>query len=180
ILQLYTHLTGRMPLPPAWALGFLQSKYGYQNETEARQIVNTFRQKGIPLDAIILDLFWFTNMGDFQWDLSQFPNPTQMINDFLNLGVRTILITEPYFRNNSINFNTASANGYFGQTTGGQTYVLPNFWYGPAALLDFTNTQAQNWLWNLCQPLVNQGVGGWWTDLCEPELHPDDMVHDWG
>lgn len=180
LIRSYTGLTGRMPLPPAWALGFLQSKYGYQSETEARQVVNTFRQKGIPLDALILDLYWFSNMGDFQWDYASFPNPTQMISDFLNTGVRTVLITEPYIRDNSINYNTASSNGYLGQTATGQTYLLPNFWYGPAALVDFTNPQAQAWWESLYQPLINQGVGGWWTDLGEPELHPDDMVHHWG
>jgi alpha-glucosidase (family GH31 glycosyl hydrolase) len=180
ILQSYTWLNGRSPLPPAWAFGFVQSKFGYQNEWEARQVITTFRQKGIPLDGLILDLFWFTNMGDFQWELSRFPDPSQMINDFLLQGVRTILITEPYIMTNSINYNLAANNGYLGQTLGGQTYILPSFWYGSAALLDFTNPSAQPWCWNLYDPLVNQGVGGWWTDLCEPELHPDDMQHYWG
>ncbi|NIW98614.1 MAG: alpha-glucosidase, partial [Phycisphaerae bacterium] len=133
-----------------------------------------------PLDALILDLFWFTNMGDFQWNYGRFPNPSQMIDDLLNQGVRTILITEPYVRTNSINYSSASNNGYFGQTPGGQTYDLPNFWFGPAALMDFTDSLAQSWWWRLYEPFVSQGVGGWWTDLCEPELHPDDMVHDWG
>lgn len=180
ILKSYTYLSGRSPLPPAWALGFVQSKYGYQNETEARQVVNTFRQKRIPLDGLILDLFWFTNMGDFQWELSRFLDPSQMINDLLSQGVRTILITEPYIMTNSFNYNPAANNGYLGQNQSGQTYILPNFWYGSAALLDYTNPQAQAWCWTLYEPLVNQGVGGWWTDLCEPELHPNDMQHYWG
>ncbi len=179
-LQSYTWLSGRSPLPPAWALGFVQSKFGYQNELEARQVVTTFRQKGIPLDGLILDLFWFTNMGDFQWEVSRFPDPTIMMNDFLFQGVRTVLITEPYIMTNSINYNPAANNGYLGETPDGQTYVLPNFWYGSAALLDYTNPSAQAWCWTLYDPLINQGVGGWWTDLCEPELHPDDMQHYWG
>ena len=61
-LELYTWLTGRQPLPPRWAFGYIQSKYGYASDSEARSMVQTMREKQIPCDAIVLDLYWFNQM----------------------------------------------------------------------------------------------------------------------
>jgi hypothetical protein len=81
-LERYTWLTGRQPLPPKWALGYIQSKYGYRNRAEAEAMVQTMRDKGIPADAIILDLYWFSQMGDLAWNMSAFPDPSTMISNF--------------------------------------------------------------------------------------------------
>jgi oligosaccharide 4-alpha-D-glucosyltransferase len=173
-------LTGRQPLPPRWALGYIQSKFGYQNEAEARNIVSTLRSNKFPIDAIVLDLYWFgtpQTMGRLDWDLTRFPNPTNMMSDFNNLGVKTILISETYFTQQTSNFTIASQNGYLGKNSSGSTYVLGGFWAGSAGLLDITNPSASNWLWTFYKARIDEGAGGWWTDLGEPESHPDDMVH---
>ena len=181
-LVAYTWLTGRQPMPPRWALGYLQSKFGYRSEAEARSVVQTLRQKGIPADAIILDLYWYQNMGDFSWNLSLW-NPGLMIGDFLKTGVKTILITEPYFVSYSPNYAVGDAQGVFGMNSLNQTYALGNWWSCGgcnAALLDMTNPAGRAWLWSLYRPLFGGGIAGVWTDLGEPERHPDDMVHSLG
>lgn len=183
ILKNYTALTGRQPLPPRWALGYLQSKYGYRNEIQARQIVDTMRQKKIPCDALILDLYWYgglPGMGNMNWDATSWPNPVQMMQDFSASGIKTILITEPHIVMTSSKYDVARANNYFGTNANGQPSVIPNFFAGPASLLDMTKPAAQAWWWSLHEPLMAQGVSGWWTDLGEPELHPPDMLHHLG
>ena len=183
VLERYTYLTGRQPLPPRWALGYLQSKYGYRDEPEARQVVNTLRARGFPLDALILDLYWCglpAQMGALEWDRSRFPNAEQMMADFKQLGVQTILIHEPYFMRGLRNFDEANAQALFGKGTSGQTLTF-GFWTGvDAALLDLSLPAARAWLWSKLQPLIDGGVRGWWTDLGEPELHPDGMTHHLG
>ena len=179
ILKKYTWLTGRQPLPPRWALGLLQSKYGYWDENEARNMIATMRTKGIPCDAIILDLYWFGTPGDmgrFAWELSRWPDPAGMMKDFREQGIKTILIEEPYFTTSTANFTEASSEGYFGKYTTGGTYVV-GMWAGFAGLLDFSNPAARDWWWSKHEPFLDQGVAGWWTDLGEPEEHPDDMYH---
>jgi alpha-glucosidase (family GH31 glycosyl hydrolase) len=182
LLDSYTHLTGKQPLPPRWALGYLQSRYGYENESQARGVVNTFREEHIPLDAIILDLYWFGwgGMGNLNWDYSHWPNPTQMIRDFDSVGVKTILITEPYIQESSSNFGTAYSSGYLTPDSTGNPVIMPNFWAGTAGLLDITLPEASDWFWSFYANLAGQGVGGWWCDLGEPELHPTEMVHHMG
>lgn len=183
ILERYTSLTGRQPLPPRWALGYFQSRYGYQNETEARTTVQQLRTAQFPLDALVLDLYWFGlpyNMGNLTWDVSRFPTAADMISDFDSMGVKTILITEPYITKSSINYSTVSSQGLLATKSSGQPYLLGNFWAGEAGLLDVFRPQAQDWFWNAYQARAQEGVGGWWCDLGEPELHPSDMLHSPG
>ena len=64
LLHTYLELTGYPPIPPRWALGLLQSRYGYRNRSELESVARTFRDKKLPGDALILDVYWFREMGD--------------------------------------------------------------------------------------------------------------------
>lgn len=179
-LEKYTWLTGRQPLPPRWAFGFIQSKNHYQNETEARGIVDTLRGKKIPSDALVLDLHWFDKMGDLQWNRTSWPHPEKMVADFLARGIKTILITEPYIVDSSINFHDAISNGYVAKDSAGHPYFLTQWWSCggcDATLLDMTNPAAREWWWSKYPSFLGTQVAGLWTDLGEPERHPADMNH---
>ncbi len=178
-LEKYTWLTGRQPLPPKWALGYIQSKYGYRNESAARSLVQTMREKQIPCDAIILDLYWFEYMGDIAWDFVDWPNPFLMMQDFLNDGMKTIVITEPYLIEYSSNFSTAISNNYFAFDQQGNPVLIPNWWSCGcyAGLLDLTNPAAKQWWWNKHPAFWGNVLAGIWTDLGEPEAHPETMNH---
>ena len=96
----YTDLTGKQPLLPRWALGNFSSRFGYHNQDEVENTIKKFEQNQIPVDAIILDLYWFGKtikgtMGNLEWDKDNFPNPDKMISDLNAKGLKTILITEP-------------------------------------------------------------------------------------
>ena len=176
-LRRYLWLTGSHPLPPRWALGYIQSKYGYRSESDARQTVQTFRSLGIPCDAIVLDLYWFLNMGDLSWNRTLWTDPFKMMSDFLSVGMRTIVITEPYIVSLSSNFQDAYANGYFAKNPQGQPYLLPNWWSCGcnAALFDMTNPSAQSWWWAKHPAFFGSQLAGIWTDLGEPENDRTDM-----
>ena len=176
-LEAYTWLTGRQPLPPRWAFGYIQSKYGYRNESDAANMIQTMRQSHIPMDAIVLDLYWYKNMGDLSWDQTAWPNPFQMMDNFLSEGVKTILITEPYFTQSSSNYSAGDADGYFAKDGSGNTYQISNWWSCGcnAALIDITNPATQNWFWNKYESFMGSEAAGLWTDLGEPETDFSDM-----
>lgn len=183
ILDNYTDLTGKQPLPPRWALGYIQSKYGYQNETEARNIVNLMRQNDFPLDALVLDLYWFgspSTMGNLNWDYTKWPQPVDMMHDFDSLGIKTICITEPYITQNSSNYSFTNSNGLLATNASGNSYVIGNFWAGSAGLLDMFSSGSQDWMWNYYNNRIGEGVSGWWCDLGEPENHPQEIYHSIG
>ncbi len=180
LLEQYTLLTGRQPLPPLWSLGYIQSRFGYENESHARMVMNAMREHGFPVDAIVLDLYWYGGVGDMcdmVWDYTRFPDPVGMMEDFREEGIKTILIGETYFTQYSMHYNYLSALDYLCTNASGNTYVLNNFWAGPAGLLDLTRLATFDWMWNHYNMRIEEGVAGWWSDLGEPEQHPDDMIH---
>jgi len=177
VLREYTWLTGRSPLLPKWAYGYIQSKYGYHDYLEASAMIQRMRADSIPCDGIVLDLYWFKNMGDLFWNTSSWPDPGGIMSDFLSRGFKTIVITEPYIVQPSANYQIAIDNGYLAKNSSGQPYVLPNWWSCNcnAGLLDITNPAAQTWWWNKYVSLFSSGVSGLWTDLGEPERDYQDM-----
>src|SRR3990172_3822374 len=146
-------------------------------------MVQTMRQKQIPCDAMVLDLYWFNAMGDISWKPVSWPNPFHMMDSLLAQGIKTIVITEPYIVQHSINFPEARDNGYLGTYSNGQPYVLSGWWSCGgcnAYLLDLTNPAAQTWWWSKHPGFAGNQLAGFWTDLGEPERHPADMVHSLG
>lgn len=180
-LEAYTWLTGRPPMPPKWGLGYLQSKYGYRSAEAARSTVSRLRAEDIPADGLILDLYWFERMGDLNWNEKAFPNPSAMVEDFEDQGIKTLLITEPYFTESSTWFSDMLADGAPrpAQTSSGEPYRLGGWWScGCDALLaDFTHGPTRDWWTDRYAEILDSGVHGLWTDLGEPEAHPSDMQH---
>jgi alpha-glucosidase (family GH31 glycosyl hydrolase) len=182
-LERYTWLTGRQPLPPRWAFGYIQSKNRYRNEEEARAMVRTMREKAFPCDAIVLDLKWFAAMGDLRWDTTAWHDPEGMTSDFRAAGIKTILITEPYVVETSVNYDEASRLGYLAKDSLGRAYTLDKWWSCGgcnASLFDMTDPAAREWWWGRHPAFLGRYVAGLWTDLGEPERHPADMRHHLG
>ncbi|GAB2691725.1 hypothetical protein GCM10011495_00630 [Hymenobacter frigidus] len=180
ILNRYTALTGRQPLPPRWALGLIQSRFGYKTEAEMQQVATRMRRENFPLDALVLDLYWFggtTRQGNLSWYKPGFPDPVGMMSSLKKQGVKTILISEPYVMRTSRNDSTVRTRGLVGTTAAGKPFTVASFWAGPASILDVFKPATRAWLWGYYRTLRNQGAAGWWSDLGEPENHPEAMQH---
>lgn len=181
ILHNYVAVTGRQPLPPRWAFGNFASRFGYRSEAQVRDTVARYQAADIPLDALVLDLYWFGpdikgHMGNLAWDLEQFPEPEQMMADLAAQGVQTILVTEPFILTSSSRWNEAVRAGVLALNLAGQPKVF-DFYFGNTGLIDVFKPEAQRWFWSIYQGLMDQGVAGWWGDLGEPEVHPSDTLH---
>lgn len=184
LMKEYGQLTGYQPMPPRWALGNIQSKFGYKTQREAEEIVDKIIAAGYPLDALVIDLFWFGEgvhgkfrMGDLDWYRQNWPEPEKMIQRLKNKGVKTILITEPFVLPESRNFDTLSQAGMLGKNADGTTHILQEFWFGKGGLFDIFKPEMQDWFWKKYKAQIENGVAGWWGDLGEPEKHPSEMVH---
>ena len=180
VLDRYTALTGRQPLPPRWALGLIQSRFGYRSDTEMRQVAARMRRENFPLDALVLDLYWFGGIkrqGDLAWDGAHFPDPAGLMRSLRQQGVKTILISEPYVMRASRNDSTVRTLGLVGTDGAGRPFTVGSFWAGPASILDVFKLRTRDWLWSYYRTLHEQGAAGWWSDLGEPENHPEAMQH---
>ena len=184
LVEQHTWLSGRPPLPPRWSLGYLQSKYGYRTQQQALDLVSGFRERGLPLDGLVLDLYWFERMGDIDWNPAAFPDPAGMLGDLLSQGVHTLLITEPYVTEGSRLFTPLLTEHpeFLAHDQNLSPWRIPDWWSCgcDALLLDFSLPAAGNWWWQQHLPLFELPVAGLWTDLGEPERHPGGMLHAGG
>ncbi|MEH0158612.1 TIM-barrel domain-containing protein [Limibacter armeniacum] len=176
-----TKLTGRQPLPPRWAFGNFASRFGYHSQQQVKQVADQFRQEHIPLDAVVLDLFWFGPqvvgyMGNLDWYRDAFPNPDQMIENLNDKGIKTVLITEPFILTTSKNFPQAVSQKVLGTDRSGKAFVY-QFFFGETGLVDIFKPRAKRWFWSFYDKQVKKGVEGWWGDLGEPEVHPSELQH---
>lgn len=181
LVQHYTHLTGHQPLPPRWAFGNFSSRFGYHSQAETEATVDRFFEYKIPLDAVIIDIYWFGKeikgtMGNLAWFTDSFPNPVRMIKKFNKKGVKTILVTEPFILTTSKRWQESVDNNILATDGKGQPFTY-DFYFGNTGLIDIYDPKAREWFWNIYKTFTDQGVGGWWGDLGEPEVHPSGLRH---
>ncbi len=181
LINQYTLLTGRQPLPPRWAFGNFSSRFGYHSQAETEATVDKFFKDSIPLDAVIIDIYWFGKeikgeMGNLNWYRDSFPDPDKMIAGFKAKGVKTILVTEPFILTTSNRWKEAVDNHVLATDKAGKPFIF-DFYFGNSGLIDLYNPIARDWFWNIYKNFTNQGVAGWWGDLGEPEAHPSGLQH---
>jgi len=184
LIDNYTDLTGKQPLIPRWALGNFASRFGYHSQKEVTKTVNKFIDEEIPLDAVIIDIYWFGKdikgtMGNLEFLKDSFPNPKQMIKDFNAKGVKTILVTEPFILTTSKRWQEAVTKDILAKDSLGNPFTY-DFYFGNTGLIDIYNPKGKQWFWNIYKNLANLGVQGIWGDLGEPEVHPSNLLHATG
>ena len=202
VIERYTALTGRMPLPPLWSLGFHQCRYSYYPESKVRFIADNFRVRRIPADTIWLDIHYQDAYKPFTWDRKRFPDPARMIGDLRKEGFRTVTIVDPHPAKESgyAPYETGLAADAFVKNPDGTVYAAPVWpsraedgdapdWSRPSKLPsvfpDFSKPSARAWWGGLYAGLLNAGVAGIWNDMNEPAVFdtptgtmPLDVRHD--
>jgi len=181
IIDYYTDLTGKQPMLPRWALGNFSSRFGYHSQQETLETINTFREEKIPVDAVILDLYWFGKevkgtMGNLEFHKDSFPTPKEMISTLKSKDVETLLITEPFVLTTSLKWNEVVQNDVMAKDTLGNPATY-DFYFGNTGLIDIYSKPGFTWFKNIYKGLSSMGVTGFWGDLGEPEVHPGWVQH---
>ena len=176
----YTDLTGKQPLPARWTFGNFSSKFGYHNQAEVGKTIQKFQNDSIPVDAIIIDLYWFGKtiqgtLGNLDWDKDNFPDPTKMIADLNAKNIKTVLITEPFVLTTSSKWKEAVDKKVLAVNKDGAPFIY-DFYFGNTGIIDVFKPEGKQWFWNIYKNLINQGVGGLWGDLGEPEAFPSEAI----
>ena len=184
VVSNYTTLTGRQPMPARWTLGNFASRFGYHSQAETERTIKKFREEKIPVDAIILDLYWFGKdikgtMGNLAVFKDSFPDFEKMIGNLNSDGVKTIPITEPFILTTSKKWQEAVDKKILATDANGNPYKF-DFYFGNTGLIDIFKKEGKEWFWDIYANLARKGAGGIWGDLGEPEVHPSGLQHTTG
>jgi len=168
IIESYTWLTGRMPMPPLWSLGYQQCRWSYYPDTEALRIAKTFREKKIPCDVLYFDINYMDNYKVFTWSPINFSKPKEMLSEMKLMGFRNVVIIDPGIKveKNYKAYDDGVNNNMFVKYPDGKFYV-GEVWAGKSHFPDFTNDKARIWWGNNFKGLVDDGVSGFWNDMNE-------------
>jgi len=178
VVERYTALTGRISMPPRWALGYNQCRFSYYPESRVRLLADTFREKKIPADVIWLDIHFQDNFKPFTWDRERFPDPKKMIADLAAQGFRTVCIVDAHPKQEVgyAPYDSGLAGNHFVKRPDGSVYTGP-VWPtqaeknpGPSVFPDFSRPATRAWWGALYKPFLDDGIAGIWNDMNEPSV----------
>lgn len=168
IIDHYTQLTGRTPLPPQWSIGYQQCRYSYFPDTEVRSIADTFREKDIPADVIVFDIHYMEAYKIFTWHKEHFSDPKKLIEELRAKGFEVVVMCDPGIK---------VEKGYDAYDDGVQQDVFikypdgTNFtaqvWPGWCHFPDFTKGTTRTWWKEKFKNYISLGIQGFWNDMNE-------------
>ncbi|MGN0298735.1 MAG: glycoside hydrolase family 31 protein [Lachnospiraceae bacterium] len=184
VLANYTYLTGRVPMPQLWTLGYHQSKWGYESAEDILDVAQKFRKYQIPCDTIHLDIDYMDHFKVFTWNDEAYKPKGQLTKEMAELGFKLVSIIDPGVKveQDYAVYEEGVKNDYFIKTPEGEIYENV-VWPGVTAFPDFGNEKVQAWWSNNTKFLIDSGIRGIWNDMNEPasfrgEL-PQDVVFSW-
>ncbi len=175
VLQKLASLTGTMPMPPRWALGYQQCRYSYYPDARARWIADTFRARQIPCDVIWFDIDYMDGFRIFTFDPNHYPDPAAT-NDYLHAtGFKSVWMIDPGVKYDPGYFvyDSGTAADVWVQTAAGTPYIGP-VWPGDCVFPDFTMPAARRWWAALYKPFLSAGIDGIWNDMNEPAVFREE------
>ncbi|MCR5296331.1 MAG: alpha-glucosidase [Clostridiales bacterium] len=175
LARAFRRLTGRSYLPPRWAFGYIQSRWGYASEQEVRAVVREHRARHIPLDAVCLDIDYMVDFKNFTWKPDAFPDLKAFSRDMKAEHIRLVPIIDAGIRTEEgyAPYDSGKAGGYFCRKEDGSDFTAA-VWPGMCAFPDFLRDDARAWFGDLYRPLLDAGIEGFWNDMNEPALFYTD------
>ena len=170
ILDVYTALTGRPALLPAWSFGlWLSTSFTTDyDEKTATSFIDGMAERNIPLSVFHFDCYWMKgyNWCDFEWDPDTFPDPVGMLKRYHDKGLHLCCWINPYIAQASPLFQEGMAQGYLLKTTNGDVWQT-DMWQAGMAILDVTNPAAREWYCSYLRRLLDMGIDCFKTDFGE-------------
>ncbi len=162
ILDEYTNIVGKTPMPPLWSFGTWMSRITYFSQEEGMEIAKQLRKNKIPSDVIHFDTGWFGVdwQCDYKFAEDRFSDPAKMIKDLKDQGFHISLWQLPYFTPKNKYFDELLEKGYYVKNaTGSSPYE--------DVVLDFSNPETVKWYQEKIAGLLSLGVGAIKVDFGE-------------
>lgn len=171
VVRQFRRAIGRSYIPPKFAFGFGQSRWGYRTREDFLAAADGYRENHIPLDMVYLDIDYMQDFKDFTVNGEQFPDFPGFVREMRDRRVRLIPIidagvkVEPGYRV----YEEGVAGGYFCRRQDGSPFTAV-VWPGDVHFPDFLSPEARAWFGEQYRELIDQGIEGFWNDMNEPAI----------
>lgn len=171
ICKEFRTLIGRSYIPPKWAFGLAQSRWGYKTEEDVREVARQYKEHDLPLDMICMDIDYMQDYADFTVNKERFPDLAKLSADLKAQGIRLVPIIDAGVRidPNDSTCTEGLEKGYFCKKADGTPFVAA-VWPGKAYFADFLRPEVREWFGHKYKALTDCGIEGFWNDMNEPSL----------
>ena len=171
ICKEFRTLIGRSYIPPRWAFGLAQSRWGYKTEEDVREVARQYKEHDLPLDMICMDIDYMQDYADFTVNKERFPDLAKLSADLKAQGIRLVPIIDAGVRidPNDPTCTEGLEKGYFCKKADGTPFVAA-VWPGKAYFADFLRPEVREWFGHKYKALTDCGIEGFWNDMNEPSL----------
>ena len=171
ICREFRTLIGRSYIPPRWAFGLAQSRWGYKTEEDVREVARQYKEHDLPLDMICMDIEYMQDYADFTVNKERFPDLAKLSADLKAQGIRLVPIIDVGVRvdPNDSTCTEGLEKGYFCKKADGTPFVAA-VWPGKAYFADFLRPEVREWFGHKYKALTDCGIEGFWNDMNEPSL----------
>lgn len=171
ICREFRTLIGRSYIPPKWAFGLAQSRWGYKTEEDVREVARQYKEHDLPLDMICMDIEYMQDYADFTVNKERFPDLAKLSADLKAQGIRLVPIIDAGVRidPNDPTCTEGLEKGYFCKKAD-ETPFVAAVWPGKAYFADFLRPEVREWFGHKYKALTDCGIEGFWNDMNEPSL----------
>ena len=175
IVTQFRNLIGQSYIAPRWALGFMQSRWGYKTEQDIRTVYESYKKAGIPLDSICLDIDYMKDYKDFTVDSEKFSNLKKFSDELKADGVRLVPIIDAGVKieDGYDVYEEGVKNDFFCKKQDGKNFVA-GVWPGRTHFPDFMKADVRKWFGQKYKVLTDMGIEGFWNDMNEPAIFYSD------
>lgn len=171
IVKQFRRIIGRSYIPPKFAFGFGQSRWGYKTKEDFRQVVDGYRENHIPLDMVYMDIDYMQDFKDFTFSEENFADFPQFVQEMKDRDIRLIPIIDAGVKVEKGYgiYEEGVKNQYFCKREDGSDFVAA-VWPGDTHFPDVLNPEARKWFGDHYRILTEKGIEGFWNDMNEPAI----------
>ena len=175
VVKEFRRLIGRSYLPPKWAFGYIQSRFGDAGEENINNTLDEYEKLNMPIDAFCIDIDGLDGYQNFSWHKENFKDPQRFVNDMLERGIHLVPIVDAAIKQDMNNPEYASGKkaDVFCKDKDGEDFS-GYVWPGKCVFPDYFREETRKWFGHNYQNYLNMGVHGFWNDMNEPALFASD------
>lgn len=171
IVRQFRHIIGKSYIPPRWAFGYQQCRWSYMSADEVSDVVDNYRKRNIPIDAVYLDIDYMERYKDFTVNNETFPEFAGFVKEMHDKHIHLVPIIDAGVKieDGYDTYEEGKRNGYFCKEADGGDFVA-GVWPGRVHFPDVLNADARKWFGHGYKVLLDAGIDGFWNDMNEPAI----------